>query len=242
MEDSIETRLLYEKYLKNTPYQLLAATSLREARHALRSFQPAAFILDVMLQGEDTWAFMAELKSQDGTQHIPVIVQTVIEDEQKALALGADAFLAKPVGREGLLTELARLIAPKERVLVVDDDEVSRYLIRQALRDFPCSIVEASDGHEALHLLRQLKPGLITLDLGMPGLGGLDILGELRADPRTQTVPVVVITSKLLTNEDREELSANANAVLNKSALGDPGVKAVFKNLLSPSHHPISVK
>jgi signal transduction histidine kinase/CheY-like chemotaxis protein len=236
VEDSIETRLLYETYLKNTPYQLLSAVSVREARQALRLFQPAAFILDVMLQGEDTWDLMAELKSQDATRNIPVIVQTVIEDEQKALALGADAFLAKPVSREPLLNELSRLIAPKDRVLVVDDDEVSRYLIRQALRDFPCAILEAADGHEALHLLRQIKPGLITLDLGMPGLGGMEILSELRSDPRTQTVPVVVITSKLLTNADRQELSANANAVLNKSALGDPEVRTVFKELLNPAH------
>ncbi len=191
VEDSIEIRLLYEKYLKNTPYQLLSAMSLREARQALRAFQPAAFILDVMLQGEDTWAFLAELKTAEATRSVPVIVQTVVEDEQKALALGADSFLAKPVSREALLAELARLIAPKVRVLVVDDDEVSRYLVRQALRDFSCNILEATDGYEALHLSRLHKPDLITLDLGMPGLNGQDILSELKADPATQAIPVV---------------------------------------------------
>ena len=236
VEDSIETRLLYEKYLKNTPYQLLSAMSLREARQALRTFQPAAFILDVMLQGEDTWAFLAELKTAEATRPVPVIVQTVIEDEQKALALGADSFLAKPVSREALLAELARLIAPKVQVLVVDDDEVSRYLVRQALRDFSCNILEATDGYEALHLSRLHKPDLITLDLGMPGLNGEDILSELKADPATQAVPVVIITSKLLSRADQEELAAHADAVLNKSALGDAEVKTVFRELLNPSH------
>ncbi len=234
VEDSIETRLLYEKYLKNTPYQLLSALSLREARQALRVFQPAAFILDVMLQGEDTWTFLAELKSTDTTRGIPVIIQTVVEDEQKALALGADSFLAKPVSREALLAELARLVPTKVQVLVVDDDEVSRYLVRQALREFSCNIVEATDGYEALHLSRLHKPALITLDLGMPGLNGEDILSELKADPATQAIPVAVITSKLLSLSDQAELAAHADAVLNKSALGDAEVKSIFRELLNP--------
>jgi CheY-like chemotaxis protein len=237
VEDSLETRILYENYLKNSPYQLLTAISLREARHSLRNFQPAAFILDVMLQGEDTWPFLAELKSQNAsTRNIPVLVQTVVEDEQKALALGADAYLPKPVSRETLLKELSRLVSPRRRVLVVDDDDLSRYLIRQVLREFPCAILEASDSYEALHLSRQLKPDLITLDLGMPGLGGLDILEDLKADPSTETIPVVVITSKLLTSSDREELAARAHAVVNKSELGNTHVKSVFSELFNSSH------
>ncbi len=234
VEDSIEIRLLYDTYLKNTPYQLLAASSLREARQALKSFQPAAFILDVMLKGEDTWAFLAELKSQDATSSIPVLMQTVVDDARKAVALGVDVFLTKPVGRDELLRELDRLVVPRERVLVVDDDPLSRYLIRQALRDFPCSIFEAVDGYEALNLTRQQKPDLITLDLSLPGLTGFDILDELKADPRTQGIPVVVITSKLLSNSEREDLS-RASAVLNKSELGDIPVKSVFTGLLKIS-------
>ena len=238
VEDSIEIRLLYERYLKNTPYQLLAAPGLREARIALRQFQPAAIILDVMLKGEDTWKFLAQLKSQDSTRGIPVLMQTVVEDEAKAQALGADAYMFKPVARDTLLKELARLIVAKERILVVDDDDLSRYLIRQALREFPCAITEANDGYQALQLTRQQKPDLITLDLGLPGLSGLDILEELKADPSTQAIPVIVITSKLLSEAEREQLALRADAVLNKSELGDPPVQMVFHGLLSTLHKP----
>jgi CheY-like chemotaxis protein len=158
----------------------------------------------------------------------------VVDDVRKAVALGVDAFLTKPVGREELLKELDRLVVPKERVLVVDDDPLTRYLIRQALRDFPCSIMEAVDGYEALEFTRQQKPDLITLDLGLPGLTGFDILDELKADPRTQSIPVVIITSKLLSHSEREVL-ARASAVLNKSELGDIPVKSVFTGLLKIS-------
>jgi signal transduction histidine kinase/CheY-like chemotaxis protein len=235
VEDSIEIRLLYEKYLKNSPYQLLTAASLREARQALRSFLPGAFILDVALQGEDTWAFLAEIKSQDPTRGIPVLMQTVVEDEPKAMALGADAFLPKPVSRDSLLKELARLIAPKSRVLIVDDDELSRYLVRQVLRQFPCSIVEAVDGYEALQLVHEHKPDLITLDLGMAGFSGMDVLDELKADPATLAIPVVIITSRLLTAAERDQLAARSHAVLNKSMLGDAPVRLVFAQLFGNS-------
>jgi signal transduction histidine kinase/DNA-binding response OmpR family regulator len=236
VEDSIELRLLYEKYLKNSAFQLLAAPSLREARHALRHFQPAAFILDVMLQGEDTWAFLGELKSQDAWRDIPVIVQTVIDDQEKAAALGADAFLLKPLDRDALLKELTRLVKTKDRVLIVDDDELSRYLIRQALRDLPCSILEATDGHEALRFAHQHMPNLITLDIGMPGLSGFDILEELKTDPATDAVPIVIITSKRLSEAETERLAARADAVLSKSELGDASAKLALAQLLKGQH------
>ncbi|HWC97527.1 MAG TPA: ATP-binding protein [Candidatus Sulfopaludibacter sp.] len=236
VEDSIEIRLVYEEYLRNSPYQLVAVPSLREARQALRVFQPAAFILDVMLQGEDTWSFLAELKATEQTRSIPVLLQTVVDDEPKALALGADAFLQKPVSRETLLKELTRLVVPRCRVLVIDDDDLSRYLIRQVLREFPCAIIEAIDGHEALQRVRQVKPDLITLDLSMPGLTGFDVLDELKSDPATQLIPVIILTSKLLSGSEREQLALQAHAVLNKSALGDTPAKAVFAELLNSPH------
>jgi CheY-like chemotaxis protein len=164
----------------------------------------------------------------------------VVDDERKALALGADAFLLKPVSPEVLLRELSRAIAHKERVLIVDDDDLSRYLIRHALRDFPCVIVEATDGYEVLRLTRQHKPDLITLDLGLPGLTGFDILNELKAAPLTQHVPVVVITSRLLSHVEQEELSARAAAILNKSQLGDDSTRSVFTQLFKNLQKPVA--
>jgi signal transduction histidine kinase/DNA-binding response OmpR family regulator len=233
VEDSIEIRLIYEKYLKNSAFQLLPASCIREARQALRNFTPAVFILDVMLQGEDTWAFLGEIKSQDAFRDIPVIVQTVIEDRGKAAALGADAFLLKPLEREVLLKELTRLVKTQDRVLIVDDDDLSRYLIRQALRDLPCSILEATDGYEALRSAHQHKPNLVTLDLGMPGLSGFDILDELKTDPATGGVPVAIITSKRLSDPERERLAARANAILSKSELGDASARLALAQLLA---------
>ena len=101
-------------------------------------------------------------------------VVTTIEDERKAFALGADVYCRKPVDRQHLLDFLAPLAAPdtSKRVLVADNEEVFRYVLRQHLLAARHVISEAATGEEALRLARVERPDLICLDLGMPDIGG----------------------------------------------------------------------
>src|SRR6185295_13467176 len=135
VEDSTETVLLYDKMLDRSEFQVVAARNLREARDALATFRPRVMILDIVLRGEDAWAFLVEVKRHPETADIPIAVVTTVEDEGKARALGADAFLLKPVDRQRLQQTIIRLIAPEsmKRVLVVDDEEIFRYVLRQHL-------------------------------------------------------------------------------------------------------------
>src|SRR6185503_6407983 len=129
-------------------FQLVRAATVRQARQALNQVRPAAIVLDIVLRGEDSWGLLAELKSDDATRDIPIVVVTSVDDRQKGLALGADVYALKPVERRWLLDELRRLTGQDaiRRILLIDDDEVSRYLIRGMLDDFPCVITEASTG------------------------------------------------------------------------------------------------
>src|SRR5262249_36422420 len=92
VEDNRETLFLYEKFLKGTPFQVIPARTLREARRLVEQVRPAAVVLDVMLEGESTWEFLTELKQRETTRHIPVLVVTIVDNRNKAAALGADAF------------------------------------------------------------------------------------------------------------------------------------------------------
>ena len=106
IEDEIELRLFYEKYLRGTGFQVVPARSLREARALLETIRPTAIILDIMLRGEEAWELLLELKRSSGTRDIPVLVITNVDDRQKAMSLGADAFCQKPVARRWLLDHL----------------------------------------------------------------------------------------------------------------------------------------
>ena len=101
----------------------------------MSTFRPRAMVLDVLLRGEDSWAFLAEVKRRDDTRDIPIVVVTTVDDERKGAALGADAYCVKPVDRHGLLHVLTRLTSPEtiRRILIVDDEEIARYVLRQHL-------------------------------------------------------------------------------------------------------------
>jgi signal transduction histidine kinase/CheY-like chemotaxis protein len=209
VEDNREALFIYEKYLKGSKFQVIPANNISEARQAVRSFRPKAIVLDVLLQGEHSWDFLRDLKSDAATHDIPVYVITVVDNREKALSLGADGFHSKPVDRIWLLNQLEGLVVSpaKPRILVIDDDPVSRYLVRNMLADRDCELIEASDGEDGLRMVQECEPVLVVLDLAMEGMNGFDVLEALRRDATTRSLPVVVHTSRSLDEEDYGRLS-----------------------------------
>ena len=219
VEDNQEAIFVYEKYLKNTRFQIVPAKNLREARSALKEFRPSAVVLDVLLEGEHSWDLLQEIKSDSQTAAIPVLVVTVVDNKEKALALGADAFHAKPVERNWLLRQLDSLGKGDSRpqVLLVDDDDISRYLLKNMLSHSGFRFMEAVDGQEALRKARDDQPDLIILDLVMPDLSGFNVLRQLSENSATSSIPVVIHTSKQVNEEERRLLSG-AVAIISKNS------------------------
>lgn len=220
IEDEPGDLLTYERYLKDSPFQVFPARTLGEARGMLmlKKVLPQAIILDILLKGEETWTFLAELKSSAATKQIPLLVASAVEDRQKGFALGADVCCVKPVERRWLLEQLMLLTRPKaEKILIVDDEVVSRYVLEGLLAKTPYLILEATDGWEGLRRAREERPSLILVDMMMPGMSGKELLDCLHADPITKDIPVIVVTAKVLDAQERERLSVRAAAVLSKA-------------------------
>jgi signal transduction histidine kinase/CheY-like chemotaxis protein len=220
LEDSTEELMVYEKFLKGSGFQMVRALTTRQARHAIAHVRPAVVVLDILLRGEDAWGLLADIKGDPATRDLPVLVVSTVDDRAKGLALGADAYAVKPVERGWLLAELQRLTGrqPVRRVLVIDDNEISRYLVRGYLDDLPCVVLEAAGGEEGLRRARQDAPDAIFLDLVMPDLSGFAVLERLRASGPTAETPVIVVTSKDLDEGERRRLEALGATVLSKSA------------------------
>lgn len=214
VEDNREALFIYEKYLKGTGFQVVPAQDLKEARKALQEFKPVAIVLDVLLHGEHSWHLLQELKENPSTREIPVYVVTVVENEGKAMALGATGFHAKPIDRAWLLDQLQKtLVREHDQILIIDDDEISRYLLKGVLGSRGYRLFEARGGVEGLRFAKEKKPSLIILDLSMPDLSGFEVLEYLKADPDTQQIPVVIYTSQRLESAERERLHAAADIV-----------------------------
>ncbi len=216
VEDDPATRLIHEKFLKDSPFRPVAVPTLAAARELLKSARPAAVLLDILLPGEEhhTWRWLSEVKA--GADPLPVIVVSQSDDKRKALALGADAYFAKPVSREDLLAALEGVATRSHEhvALIIDDDEAARYVIRRSMRR-PMRFEEARDGRSGIAMASRCRPEVIFLDLAMPGMQGDEVLERLKADPATAQIPVVVVTS-LDVDEALHGRLKGARAILHK--------------------------
>lgn len=216
VEDDPATRYLYERHLEGSEFRLVTASSVTDARQALRAMRPDAVVLDILFEGESGWDLLAELKGEEATRGIPVLVLTIIDDEARASALGADDFCLKPVDRNCLLEKLVSLTrGRKETALIVDDDETARYLLRSLLLEAGLDVAEASGGSEGVRRARAERPRVVFLDLSMPETSGYEVLQILKADDRTRAIPVVIHTSQVLDPAAKARL-AGAAAILSK--------------------------
>ncbi|MEH2176382.1 ATP-binding protein [Nostoc sp.] len=218
VEDHPETLFIYEKHLQQSIYQLIATRTLAQARLALQQFRPAAIMLDILLEGQNGWTFLREIKGDEITRTIPVLVITIIDNEKQALALGADGFLIKPVDRLPLLNKLNTLITENkpQKILLIDDDPAYRYLVKQLLINTPLRILEAANGKEGLNVAQQEQPNAIVLDLEMPEIGGFDVLKQLKNNSVTQSIPVIIHSSAQLDAEAQSRLAAQSIAIVSK--------------------------
>jgi signal transduction histidine kinase/CheY-like chemotaxis protein len=217
VEDEPDTFAYYEKIARGTPYVLVSARTLRQATELLTRVRPAAIMLDIVLGGETTWRWLGELKSTAEHASLPVIVVSNVDDPQKGFALGADAYLRKPVGRTALIETLNKLTRP--RILVIDDDPAARYTVRKLCEHLPYQLLEAADAREGLRVASTMQPHAIVLDLNLPDRRGEEVLHELSTLPATSDIRIVVLTSQDLSQAARALLMREAEDALSKRDL-----------------------
>jgi signal transduction histidine kinase/DNA-binding response OmpR family regulator len=222
IEDAADAQSIYERMLKGSRFQPCPARTIAQAEAALDRIVPAAILMDLVLQGEETWDFLVRLKRDERTRRIPVVMVGPHAAREKGLALGADGILVEPVSRQDLIDILDGLQARLHRairVLVIDDEERARFMVRQFLSGPAFEVSDAADGEEGLLRARADLPDVIILDLVMPGRSGREVLAELRLDPRTRDIPILILTGAYLTEAEKRILRADVSAVLSKADL-----------------------
>jgi CheY-like chemotaxis protein len=169
----------------------------------------------------DGWAVLTALKGDPATADIPVIMLTVVDEKQIGFALGAADYFTKPIDWGRLNAALGKYRKPTnhQTVLIVEDDEQAREMLQRALTREGWQVIEAGNGRMALERLNGLVPALILLDLMMPEMDGFEFMQEFRKRPDCRRVPVVVITAKDITEDDRRRLNGNVARILRKSTL-----------------------
>jgi signal transduction histidine kinase/CheY-like chemotaxis protein len=210
---------LYEKFLRGTGFQLLPVSNGERALDLVRELKPVIVLINAGAPDGNGFRLLARLKRDDTVHSVPVWMSSLAEHEERATALGAEAFFAGPVPRDRLVHGLRQYcpIDSREEVLIVDDDELSRYLLRSLLQDTRLRVLEAESGVDGLELARQRRPFCIFLDLHMPDKSGFEVIKEMRADTRLAAVPLVVHTGIPLNADERAWLEAEGVPILSKS-------------------------
>ena len=206
VEDDLETAQHFEGHLRDSEFQPILASSLAQAEGWIARHTPAAVVTDIYIGDDLCWGFVKHIRER--LPELPLIVTSSRNETEMAYASGANLFLPKPVERELLLAELRRLTSHTgtRRVLLVDDNEVARYILRDLLNQPWLEVREAANGTAALSELKNGIPDAVILDLLMPDFSGFEILRQLRSEPATKSLPVLIYTSKVLTDAEKTQL------------------------------------
>jgi signal transduction histidine kinase/CheY-like chemotaxis protein len=231
IEDEPSAARLLRTYAESMEVDVAVANDGESGLVAAREREPEAIVLDVLLPGIDGWEVLRELKSDPSTRNIPVIIVTIVDERDVGLALGAVDYFVKPVDRAALIDRLSRLtlttkVTQREvRVLAVDDDPASVALVEAALRPEGFTVVPAYDGRRALDLAREQPPDLVICDLLMPDLDGFGVVSALKAEPRTQDVPIIVLTAHELSADEKARLNGKILGVVGKGEAAAAGLR-----------------
>ncbi|MEM9449733.1 MAG: response regulator [Cyanobacteria bacterium P01_E01_bin.6] len=226
---------ILERSLSSHGFDIVTATNGEDGCRIAQALKPDAITLDVMMPGMDGWEVLSQLKANPEISHIPVIMLSMEDNKSLGYALGADEYLLKPINRQQLVQVIEKYKVKKSPsvLLVVEDDSTTREMLKRQLEMDDVKTLEASDGSQALALMKSTKPGAIILDLMMKNMDGFEFIHELQKHPNWQSVPVIVMTAKELTREEREFLNSRVQKIFQKGAYKRSTLLSEVTNLLS---------
>ena len=220
IDDDATVRDLLERFLGREGFRVVSAEGGEEGLRLVRELRP----IDHARRhdaGMDGWSVLSALKPTE-VSDIPVIMLTLVDDKNLGYALGAADYLTKPVDRQRLVSVLEKYRAddsPSD-ILVVDDEPANRQTLRNMLENEGFGVAEAENGRVALESLEGMRPSAILLDLMMPEMDGFEFVSKVRGREEWRTIPVVVVTSKDITREDRMRLDGYVTEVIQKGSQG----------------------
>ena len=230
---------LMQRILRSGGYSVLSASDGVEGLRLAKEENPIAIVLDINMPGVTGWDVLSKLREDPQTANIPVFVVTINDDRQRGLALGASEYLLKPIKRDKLLALLSDYVRGDDaEILLIEDDPDSVDLITRAARQAGHNIRHAGNGRIGLNALKDRKPDVIILDLMMPEMDGFSFLRAIRNEEEYRDIPVIVVTAKSLTDDDRGFLTEMADHLHQKASL-PPGelVRTIGSVVSSDSVH-----
>jgi signal transduction histidine kinase/CheY-like chemotaxis protein len=235
VEDDASAAYLLESQLSSAGYRVAVCKDPQRAVEMAVEVQPDVITLDVVMLPLNGWDVLSKLKSDPRTANIRVVMVTVMDQRNTGLLLGADEYIVKPVDKSVLLGAVERCLnhgnsaaSSSRSILVVEDDSPTREFIVELLSNHGYAVTSAADGVHARVRVKTHQPHLVILDLNLPEVSGFGLIAEWRKSADTAALPIIVLTNKDLTNDEREYLRTNTEALLSKH---DPWRKELLRQV-----------
>ncbi|MBI5295206.1 MAG: GAF domain-containing protein [Chloroflexi bacterium] len=241
IDDDPQVISLYERYLQSSGYQVIPLSDPSQAVRRVAELKPFAITLDIMMPGVDGWQVLTELKSNPETRDIPVMICSIIEEQERGFSLGAADYLVKPILEEDLVHALDRLNTDGSihEVLVIDDNPNDLKLIGKMLADNGrYQAVLAEGGEKGWELILSKKPQAVILDLFMPNMDGFNILENMRLNKGLSEIPVIIVSGGDLSAEQRKQLEEYGRQLLSKDGLSEKELIASLEHALQRAKAP----
>ncbi|MEP7291403.1 MAG: GAF domain-containing protein, partial [Chloroflexota bacterium] len=212
IEDSPDMVDQYRRALQREGFDIFTASIPLEAEAMASGLHPTIIIMDVNFAGGQGWNILGKLKARDDTFDIPVIVVTLSNDQERAEEMGTFRFIGRPFSPEDLVQAVqdAERDSRIDRILIIDDQPESVRLLTQVLGEQGnYRVFSATSGADGIALVARRRPNLVILDLRMPEMDGFKVVQELRGNPETATIPILVVTGDAvsISSDERQQLT-----------------------------------
>jgi signal transduction histidine kinase/DNA-binding response OmpR family regulator/HAMP domain-containing protein len=242
IDDDPQVITLYERFLKPYGYEVVALTNPALAVERARELKPFAITLDIMMPDKDGWQVLSELKKDDETKDIPVMICSILQEEEKGFNLGASEYLVKPFLHDDLANAIKRLDHGGEvhDVLIIDDDpQYLRFLQKMIEDEGQFLPVLADSGLAALKLLNDFTPDVIIMDLLLDDISGFELLDKFNSEARLKQVPVIIITGSDFDEDQMKTLGEYGEQIFSKWTINKEDLLVNLQetlNRIRPTH------
>jgi len=234
IDDDPVVRDLFESYLSKLGYQVAVASGGDEGLRLARKLRPDAITLDVMMPGMDGWMVLSALKADPDLADIPVVMVTLVDEKQLGYSLGVADYLTKPVTREQFSQVFKKYHIKNHipHIMVVEDDPTMLQLMHTIVKKSGWQVSTAENGHIGLQKVSQSRPDLIVLDLMMPEMDGFEFIAHLKESEAGHNIPIIVLTAKDLTSDERTTLNQYVQHIFQKGAYEKDKLLGEIRTLL----------
>ncbi|MEN2985399.1 MAG: ATP-binding protein [Thermodesulfovibrionaceae bacterium] len=233
IDDNPDAIDLIRKHLEKD-YKVIGILSSEEAIERIKQIKPLAITLDIMMPHKDGWQVLKELKEDEKTKDIPVIIVSIVDNKSLAFSLGAADYFVKPLDGKALLKKIKFIEAkrPVKNIFILERDETTLKDLEAIFKEGGYNVTATSYSQQAIELVSKSIPDIMIINITDPESSAYDFLNYIKTNSQLRDIPIIALTNKELSEEEKRELDGRIKEVINKTLFSEKELIEELKNSL----------